>query len=222
MLMILHEKVLYLFFIYLWFFFILFQKTNFTAIYKEENKKHKSTIATSAYQEVDYGSQNTKLNKFFDEMLKKKIEKFSRKLKIIDDAKEEKNSNDHNDASPASDPQKEIFLQLNDDTILEEDIARNGDVEIKVETGSSFSTYRPNPKMVQGFQSQSYEFPSSDENLDDNKKSVYSPTINDIPASFNEKFDDDQLLDMFYGNHSDVAVSQNDQSFNDTNYNSKS
>ena len=202
--------------------FYFVSKTNFTAIYKEGSKKHKSTIATSAYQEVDYGSQNTKLNKFFDEMLKKKIEKFSRKLKIIDDAKEAKNSNDDNDASTASSPQNEIILPLNDDTILEEDITRNGDVKIKVETGSSFSTYRPNPKMVQNFQSQSYESPSSDESLDDNKKALSSPTINDIPTSFNEKFDDDQLLEMFYGNHSDVSVSQNDQSSNDTNYNSKS
>ena len=202
--------------------FYFVSKTNFTAVYKEESKKHKSTIATSAYQEVDYGSQNTRLNKFFDEMLKKKIEKFSKKLKIIDDAKEAQNSNDNNDASTASVPQKEIILPLNDDTILEEDITRNGDVKIKVETGSSFSTYRPNPKMVQNFQSQSDESPSSDESLDDSKKSLYSPTINDIPTSFNEKFDDDQLLEMFYGNHSDVVVSQNDQSFNDTNYNSKS
>ena len=171
--------------------FYFVSKTNFTAVYKEESKKHKSTIATSAYQEVDYGSQNTRLNKFFDEMLKKKIEKFSKKLKIIDDAKEAKNSNDNNDASTASVPQKEIILPLNDDTILEEDITRNGDVKIKVETGSSFSTYRPNPKMVQNFQSQSDESPSSDESLDDSKKSLYSPTINDIPTSFNEKFDDE-------------------------------
>ena len=34
----------------------------------------------SAAQEIYYGSQRTTLNKFFDEMLKKKIDRFTRKL----------------------------------------------------------------------------------------------------------------------------------------------
>ena len=194
---------------------------NFVAEYKEGSRKHKSTIATSAYQEVDYGSQNTKLNKFFDEMLKKKIEKFSRKLKVIDDANEAKNPKFDSVASTTFVPKNEIIIPLNEKTILEEDISTNGDVKITVETGSSSSTYKPNPKMVSSFPSLSHDS-SSDANFYKNKNPHDFETINDIPQSFDEKLDDNRLLEMFYANYTDGIISSNDQIVNDSNFNSKS
>ena len=194
---------------------------NFVAEYKEGSRKHKSAIATSAYQEVDYGSQNTKLNKFFDEMLKKKIEKFSRKLKVIDDANEAKNPKFDSVVSTTFVPKNEIIIPLNEKTILEEDISTNGDVKITVETGSSSSTYKPNPKMVPSFSSLSHDS-SSDANFYKSKNPRSFETINDIPQSFDEKLDDNRLLEMFYANYTDGIISSNDQIINDTNSNSKS
>ena len=155
-------------------------------------------------------------------MLKKKIEKFSRKLKVIDDVNAAKNPKFDSVTSTTFVPKNEIIIPLNDKTILEEDISTNGDVKITVETGSSSSsTYRPNPKMVPYFPSLSHDS-SSDANFYKNKNPNSFETINDIPQSFDEKLDDNRLLEMFYANYTDGIISSNDQIVNDTNSNSKS
>ena len=45
-------------------------------------------------------------------------------------------------------------------------------------------------------------------------------TLNDFP-SINEKFNDDVLLELFYGNDSEGINTQNDQLLNSTNVNGK-
>ena len=155
-------------------------------------------------------------------MLKKKIEKFSRKLEILDEASLAQSPNYVNvpDAYTSVAPHNEMIIPLNGNTIIKEDVYNNGETKIEIETvpSSSSSPYRPNPKMAPNFP---YDLPPSDAISGKSNDPNRLPTLNEIQPSHEEKFDDDKLLELFYGNYSDGINSENDQISNDTNFNSK-
>ena len=83
------------------------------AKYNNDKLKPTKPKAQSAYQEVYYGSQRTTLNQFFDEMLKKKIEMFSKKLGILEKSKSKKDKKIHSQEDSKI-QEKEIFIERNE------------------------------------------------------------------------------------------------------------
>jgi hypothetical protein len=180
--------------------------------------------AKSAYQEINYGTQNTKLNQFFDEMLKKKIMKFSEKLSLLD-SNETKNKEDTTvqQGSKSLIYEKETFIPFSDNTIIEvEDISVSKDVTIENVSPSPFPSYKPNPKMSPKL----LLAPNDSNQISTEKISMTNTTrrnpktLNDFP-SINEKFNDDQLMELFYGNDSEEINTKNGQIVNSTTSNGK-
>ena len=218
----------YVFFYFLLFFYLFLKQK--IATYKEDKKKPQKTVATSVFQEIDFGSQNTKLNQFFDEMLKKKIEKFSKKLGVLEanNLKRQRTMDVQNEFN-ASFYEKEIIIPVKETHINVLDIATSTgpDIDNPKEHIPASPSYKVNPKMIPTL----LKLPN-DSTVDagtsirtksvvNNKIDNNGNTINAIPNLDKKLEDDDQLLETLYGYNADDIHTHINKTVNNTKYNGK-
>lgn len=182
-------------------------------MYEKVIIKPKKMEAKSANQEIYYGSQRTTLNKFFDEMLKKKIERFTKKLDRLKVAeyKEELTNNTELDLKPKY-YEEEIIIQEDDSTMIDftADLTDSKKDDLLETTHSiSETALQGNPKLVPTLMKSSDSttpnirtettFMSSKVQTEDRNFNVQS-NLNHIPKDYEKSNDDDDLRAPRSGN----------------------
>ena len=102
-----------------------------TAKDKKNMVKPTKTEAKSAFQEIYYGSQRTTLNQFFDEMLKNKIERFSKKLGLLETNTPNKDEQLGNQKDFKPFHEKEIFIERDENAIINFNVGLSTDTSIE-------------------------------------------------------------------------------------------